>query len=869
MKRDIKSVIASWVLIIVMAALAFISAPISGSPSSLPTRQDTTPPTIIPSSIPTFLTTGDEFQMVILVTDNVDVARVEVEYRFGTSDPTIAEMEKELGLQEYNVNITAPLNSVEDFYYIFRAWDSAQNKAETPQASLNVIDNDPPEMIADHTPAQASTGELLTISADFVDNIRIFDVRLEFRFGNVSVTKVGMFKGGGNTFYRNVSVPLNVRRPLTYFFSVTDSFSEKLVTPERTIPVIDDVLPIFQLDQTPSEATTGDPLRFSVFVQDNIEVEEVKVSYMYGLDQYEMKMKLGVGNDWALDIWVGPLDNDIIYTFHSVDNSGNQNSTPPKTIRVTDNDPPVIQADNTPNTATTGDELVFSVNVTDNVMVASAFIECSQSSASLGNVTLSNIGGITWSGSMIVPDSTDNLYYTIHALDPTGNDRTSVQKRVEITDNDPPIFGKDLSDGVKETGALYRFEIEVSDNIAVDRVHHLIQYGDGVVRNQTMVRGNGTFHLNLTLEPKSIDPIHYSFNARDVNGNWRMSPSKNFTVVDRTPPSIPTITLKFAERAGTGLMHRISISITDNIKVAGGEIIYRFGDDTSTKAADMSESVKEWVGYIPIPYDRLDPVYFSVRAWDEAGNTNQTVFFNSTVYDATPPTLGILSSITIYVGESFNVSLNVSDNIGVTSIVWKASPALFPMEGLTIGGVVDQPGSWKIDVVVKDAEGNSNTSGFLLRVNEREVPPPRDPGDSFPTGLVIFLVLLILAAIIGVVLFFVLRSKKEEKTPEGEPAQKMMTEEERLLREAEEKLKEEERKKDEFKKLYGDLTPAPPGSTGPAPPAPEGPPAEAPPPKVDLPDEQSPPEPPAEAPSTPPPAPNDGIPVVGDIPPST
>ncbi|MDG6225339.1 MAG: hypothetical protein QCI82_07485 [Candidatus Thermoplasmatota archaeon] len=869
MKMNVRTAIASWLMIILIATLSIASSITAGSPTPPPTRDDTTPPTIIPSQIPTFLTTGDEFQLVIVVNDDVDVARVEIEYWFGTSVPNIEEMEKELGLQEYKVNLTAPLNSVEQFKYIFRAWDSAQNKAETPQATLNVIDNDPPEMIADHTPAQTNTGAVLMLSADLVDNINIFDVRLEYRFGNVSLTKVKMFKGEGDTYYRNLSVPLDSRRPLTYFYRVSDLFSLELVTPERTIPVIDDVLPVFQIDQTPSEATTGDPLRFSVFVQDNIEVEEVKVSYLYGLDQFDLNMNLGAGNDWTLDVWVGPIDNDIVYTFHARDTSGNENSTPPKTIRIIDNDPPVIQADDTPNTAFTGDELVFSINVTDNVLVASAIIECNQGLVKLDNVSLLNIGGITWSGSMIVPDSIDDIHYVIHALDAEGNDRTSAQKRIEIIDDDPPVFGRDLSDGPMETGAIYSFEIEVADNIAVDRVHLLLNYGEGEVKNQTMVKGNGTYQLNVTLDPNNIEPVHYMFNARDVNGNWRKTISRNFSVVDRTAPSLPTITLRFGEMAGSGLNHRISISITDNIKVAGAEIIYRFGNDTVTRTAEMSESVKEWVGYVPIPLDRLDRLFFSVRAWDAEGNSNQTVFFNSTLYDATPPDLGILSPITIYVGESFNVTLDVSDNIGVTSIVWTAKPALFPMEGLTVGGVVEQPGSWKIDVVVKDAQGNTNTSGFILRVNEREVPPPKDPGTTIPTGLVIFLVIIIIAAIVGIVLFFVLRSKKQDDRPEGEPAQEVLTEEERLLREAEEKLKEEERKKEEFKRLYGDITPPPSSDAGPAPPAPEEPPSETPPPKVDLPDQQAPPEGPSEETPTTAPAPKDDPPSSEEAPTSS
>ncbi|RLF76270.1 MAG: hypothetical protein DRN42_01350, partial [Thermoplasmata archaeon] len=103
----------------------------------------------------------------------------------------------------------------------------------------------------------------------------------------------------------------------------------------------------------------------------------------------------------------------------------------------------VFGADYTPSTATTGEQLNFSVNVTDDVAVYGVWVEYWYGTGSHTNSTMTQGTGDIWYHIITVADTLDTLHYIFHANDTSDNWNETSMKNITITDNDRPVFGTD------------------------------------------------------------------------------------------------------------------------------------------------------------------------------------------------------------------------------------------------------------------------------------------------------------------------------------------------------------------------------------------------------------------------------------------
>jgi hypothetical protein len=811
---------AKWSLLLVCMLLASPLVAFSSTSTSPPSRAE---PSIVVTSEPTFINTGDPFNINATITDpdvGDSVKSVVMEYWYGHGLHTNLSMTKVTGLPQYYLTFIGPLGSTDEFHYIIRATDTFDNVAVSPMRSLTVLDNKYPKLDSDRTPTQGTTGEDLLFDMDASDNIGILDVKLAYHYtGTATFQKIPMVKGTGNTFTYSFAVPEKSKKSIIYYFEIRDKNPLTTNTPEKTIWVLDNDKPTFLLDQTPDNATTGDMLKFSILVEDNIQVVGVDVEYGYGgIDEdnpLEMPLKQGGGKDWLKELPIETYrDQPLDYRFKATDNASNINYSEVRTVAIIDNDAPKIGADLTPTTATTGDLVEFRVNLTDNLVIEKAWITLRQTQVDLENITLMKQSGITYYGTGIVPDNIDPLLYIINVQDSQGNVKAGPQRRIEIEDNDNPTFGSDLSSGSKTAGGRYSFAILAMDNIALEKVLLVYYYGTGDMKNSTMKNvsmklDNKTYRANLTLDQGHIENLTYYFVGKDINMNWGHSPSFTFTLTDKMPPFLPTITMKFSTTAGTGREHRVTMEVIDNIRIENVQIVYKFGEGGDEMSVEMTGS-REWTGLVPIPTDFVGTMLFSVRAIDHAGNVNQTIFFNVSILDMTAPVFDAFGGITITVGQSFNVKLkNLSDNVDDVSqltITWKTNLP-FALNGTDTGGIVNVPGTFKVDVVVKDRSGNPTSSGFTIWVKEVEVPPVADD-DKANYGLLIAIIVVIAIIVIGVAaFFFIRRSMAKKKEDEIRAEEEAMMKEEEALKEAESKLAEEEKKQKDFTRLYGGPTP--------------------------------------------------------------
>ena len=145
---------------------------------------------------------------------------------------------------------------------------------------------------------------------------------------------------------KDIIVPLNSTNLHYYYFAV-DAARNFLVTPLKSIPVIDNDRPIFVKDDTHIVPTTGDNFTFSANFSDNINVKTVLVHYSFDSKNFLSEDMENIYDEmWSTSIRIESNASNLSYHFHFEDESNNYNSTNNRGLRVYDNDPPKFLKDN-------------------------------------------------------------------------------------------------------------------------------------------------------------------------------------------------------------------------------------------------------------------------------------------------------------------------------------------------------------------------------------------------------------------------------------------------------------------------------------------------------------------------------------------
>jgi parallel beta-helix repeat protein len=105
-------------------------------------RLDTLAPVIADQS-PLGGTTGEKFEILVSVTDDLALSYARITYWFGQGSETVADMSR-LNSTHFTANVTFPRESLEPLHYRITASDMARNWNTTPVVNVIVADNDNP-----------------------------------------------------------------------------------------------------------------------------------------------------------------------------------------------------------------------------------------------------------------------------------------------------------------------------------------------------------------------------------------------------------------------------------------------------------------------------------------------------------------------------------------------------------------------------------------------------------------------------------------------------------------------------------------------------------------------------------------------------
>ncbi|MGA1821037.1 MAG: hypothetical protein ACMUIG_00760 [Thermoplasmatota archaeon] len=615
-------------------------------------------------------TTGEQFSLRAAVTDPDGVVNVSAEYWFGTGARTNSSMSP-LPNNQYSLWISIPSGSVEPLHYIFHANDSLGNWNRSSESVVSVTDNDDPVFGSDYSDTDPSTGDDLDLLVEITDNIGVTAAAVEYWFGSGSHVNVSLSNIGGNLWGRTVVIA-PAAESLRYRFHAFDSADNSADTTVISIAVTDNDRPVFTDISLISWVGTGDTVNITAEISENIGIDDVSLEYWFGESAHANETMIQ-GSDDSWYLLVAAPDNaldDLNYTYHAVDLSDNYNYSGPYSIKVRDNDAPVILNDMSDQNGTTGDPYDFEVKGRDNIGIANASASYRFGSGNWTHVNLSDVMYENWTATIVIPPGTIHpMEYFITLTDGSDNHVNSTAAFVPIADNDDPYVLEDATYDNATTGEYFSFSVYIEDNIMVRSSFVEYWFGTGGHVIEPMVGMCQGPHLYFFIIPfNSTDDLFYRFIFNDTSNNTVVTSVKIVDVWDNDLPVFgPDMS---GSNATTGDEFPFNVTAMDNIGISGVAVEYGFGAGTYLNLS-LSRTVGKgpWIGSIIIPPNSLDKLRYRFHAEDPSGNHNMTGWFVRTVVDNDPPIILLPSPIPKgTTGDMYKFTVEVSDNINIHEV---------------------------------------------------------------------------------------------------------------------------------------------------------------------------------------------------------
>ncbi len=235
---------------------------------------DVTPPSIVDNT-PTVGTTGEIFTFSALVTDNIEVYQVTVEYRFDDREPTNLSMTNVYD-ETFQRSVQVPTD-VRVLYYCISALDPSGNQGSTGEMPIPIDDVHPP-VITDNSPSDVYTGDRYTWNATVIDAALEY-VRVRYSINGETPVNVSLnMRYGTDFFVRSHTIPPDAVS-LSYEIIAKDIAGNLASTGFTTLPVTDNKPPESSCVSPPYYNSFNIPVRYTA--DDNVGVSNVSLFYRW------------------------------------------------------------------------------------------------------------------------------------------------------------------------------------------------------------------------------------------------------------------------------------------------------------------------------------------------------------------------------------------------------------------------------------------------------------------------------------------------------------------------------------------------------------------------------------------------------------
>jgi len=394
-------------------------------------------------------------------------------------------------------------------------------------------------------------------------------------------------------------------------------------------------------------------------------------------------------NTYYYDTSVGPHDwsNITVYAYNA-SGGGTMNSVSiTANVQVANNDP--VQTNIADQTVAEGEILTFSLTVTD----ADGDALTNSSNNTKGSFN-ENTGEFTWT-----PGYGDSGVYSwfFNTSDGHGG---NVSQLVIVTVTNVPLT---ITSFLPANNPTTTIGTDQTFSITLNWMADVEWYING----SSVESDSSTTEAYYTNTLAGVGVHNVSAIVSD--GNDTVSKKWDWTVeVDATPPSIFNVI--------NGPASNNSVIIfwdTDEIS----DSLVKYGINTANLNNEINDSALVINHYIVLTGLMNDTkYYYVVNSTDSIGNSNQSktkTFTTTDINDITPPIINdkyLSKTSNVKSGETLTVTINVTDNIGVTSVNANNNINLTRLNATHWNGTVTADLTKKVDIIAYDAAGNTNTT---------------------------------------------------------------------------------------------------------------------------------------------------------------
>lgn len=305
------------------------------------------------------------------------------------------------------------------------------------------------------------------------------------------------------------------------------------------------------------------------------------------------------------------------------------------------------------------------------------------------------------------------------ATDRAGNISPPASITIEVqTDTAPSAVITTPAEGATvDTGATLTLRVRGTDDRGVARIAYqtsgqLTTAGSFAV-NPPITPADATFAIPVPAST-APGPLMIRAAATDTAGASSATVSTTLTVVDRTAPSIQVLSPAEGARVEAGQSATVVVSAADNgplasidIETSGAAVF----SESRTIAEGSTATQATFVIPIPSTAAETDTLHVVVRARDAAGNESGGAArtFGVTVPDTTPPLVTAFASTSgstrVLAGQTATLTAAVSDNAGVTALLFESSGAVVSTRNIQLDGAPSAVVPLAIEIPAEAADG--------------------------------------------------------------------------------------------------------------------------------------------------------------------
>jgi len=242
------------------------------------TVQDNDPPVLLNDGTAIYCTTGDNFSFSINISDNIGMTGAMVDNFFNNISSGNVSMNQVNDHQWEKTIIIDP--SATELHYVFYIKDLSGNYYISERKGIEILDNDPPNLINDTTSTNPTTGDIFTFSGIFEDNIEIGSIHVNYTLDTLHNHQLNLSRLSGNEWYVNIRIPLH-SRSLNYYFHCHDLSGNVIQSKMVYLIITDNDPPISDAGNDVSTNMTTDMNFDGSKSSDNIAIVNYTWSFKY------------------------------------------------------------------------------------------------------------------------------------------------------------------------------------------------------------------------------------------------------------------------------------------------------------------------------------------------------------------------------------------------------------------------------------------------------------------------------------------------------------------------------------------------------------------------------------------------------------